>query len=201
VSGILFVLYPAIRPFSDESSLQGAAAFAFSAWLVAHLLAMGGFTLLAVGLLGVHVSLQESPVERRAFRALVLGMLGIGLILPFYGGEAFGLHALGQEALKEHSVALVGLAQMVRSGPGLVMFLGGLVLLAGGAIMLATAVWSSGTFPRWSGVPFALGFVLYMPQFFGTQPVRVAHGLLVAVGCLWLAAGMWQQSKTRGVRK
>ena len=28
LSGIFFVLYPVIRPFSDESSLQGAEAFA-----------------------------------------------------------------------------------------------------------------------------------------------------------------------------
>ena len=200
VSGILFVLYPAIRPYSDETSLQGAAAFASSAWLVAHLLAMGGFTLLALGLLGLHAALQKSPVERLAFRALVLGVLGIGLTLPFYGGEAFGLHALGQEALKEHSVALVGLASVVRSGAGLVMFLVGLLLLAIGAVMGATAVWKAPTLPHWSGVPFALGFVLYIPQFFGTQPVRVAHGLVVAAGCLWLAAGMWQQSKKRVVR-
>ena len=27
VAGLLFVLYPAIRPFSDEKSLQGTAAF------------------------------------------------------------------------------------------------------------------------------------------------------------------------------
>jgi hypothetical protein len=201
VSGVLFVLYPAIRPFSDEASLQGAAAFASTAWLVAHLLAMGGFTLLALGLLGWHVSLQESAVERLVFRALVLSVLGIGLTLPFYGGEAFGLHAIGQEALRQHSVALLSLASVVRSGAGLVMFLVGLLLLALGAIMSATAVWKSGTFPKWSGLPFALGFGLYIPQFFGPQPVRVAHGLVVAAGCLWLAAGMWQQSKERGGRK
>lgn len=34
ISAILFVLYPAIRPFSDEASLQGAAAFASTEWMV-----------------------------------------------------------------------------------------------------------------------------------------------------------------------
>jgi hypothetical protein len=28
LAGMFFVLYPAIRPFSDETSLQGAQAFA-----------------------------------------------------------------------------------------------------------------------------------------------------------------------------
>jgi hypothetical protein len=28
-------------------------------------------------------------------------------------------------------------------------------------------------------------------QFFGPPPVRMAHGVLLAVGCLWLAIGLW----------
>jgi hypothetical protein len=48
---MLFVLYPAIRPFSDETSLQGAEAFASNAWIVAHVLAVLGFILLSLGVL------------------------------------------------------------------------------------------------------------------------------------------------------
>ncbi len=200
VAGLLFVLYPAIRPFSDETSLQGARAFASTAWLVAHMLAMVGFTLVALGLLALHIALQETAAERLAFRALVVSMLGVGLTLPFYGGEAFGLHAIGQQAVQDHSAALVGLANVVRSGPELYMFVLGLLLLGVGAILAAVAVWNSGTLAQWSGVPFALAFGLYIPQFFGTQPVRVAHGVLVAIGCLWIAAGMWRQSRGRATR-
>lgn len=191
ISGILFFLYPAIRPFSDERSLQGAAAFTSAAWLLAHMLAIGGFTLLPLGVLGLQGSLQETAVERIAFGALVVSLIGTGLTLPFYGGEAFGLHAIGQEAVRQQSAALVSLANAVRSGPGLVMFIVGLLMIAVSAIMVAIAVWKSGRYPRWSGVPFAIGFGLYIPQFAGTQPIRVAHGLLVAVGCLWLAAVLW----------
>jgi hypothetical protein len=200
VAGLLFVLYPAIRPFSDETSLQGARAFASNAWLVAHMLAMVGFTLVMLGLLSLHTALQETAAERPAFRALVASMLGVGLTLPFYGGEAFGLHAIGQQALQEHSAALVRLASVVRSGPELYMFVVGLVLLGVGAILAAAAIWKSGVLARWSGVPFALGFGLYIPQFFGTQPIRVAHGVLVAIGCLWTAAGMWRQGSGRAIR-
>ena len=42
--------------------------------------------------------------------------------------------------------------------------------------------------------PFALAFALYIPQFFGTQPIRVAHGLLVTIGCVWIAAELWRVS-------
>jgi hypothetical protein len=194
VSGILFVLYPAIRPFSDEASLQGAEAFASTAWILAHVLAIVGFILLTLGLFSVYISLQQTSAERLAFLALVLSWIGVGLTLPFYGGEAFGLHAIGQEAIRQQSSALLAMANDVRSGAGLVMGLAGLMLLAAGAVIAAVAVWRSSTLPKWSGIPFALGFALYIPQFFGTQPIRVAHGMLVAVGCLWMAAGLWQQS-------
>jgi hypothetical protein len=192
VAGVLFVLYPAIRPFSDETSLQGAQAFASTAWLVAHILAMVAFTLVEVGLVGLYLALQGNRAEGQAFWALVASLVGIGLTLPFYGGEAFGLHAIGQEAIKEQRAALVGLADVVRSGPGEVMFAVGLLLLAVGAIIAAIAIWRSGVLAKWSGIPFALGFALYIPQFFGTQPIRVAHGVLVAIGCLWIAVSMWR---------
>jgi len=201
VAGILFVLYPAIRPFSDETSLSGATAFASSEWLLAHMLGMLGFTLIGLGMLGLYFALRDTRSERLAFRALVVGWLGIGLTLPYYGGEAFGLHAIGQEALRQHNATLVGLADVVRGGPQEVMFGVGLLLIAVSAIMVAIAIWKSGVLPRWSGVPFALAFALYLPQFFGNQPIRVAHGLLVAIGCLWIAASMWRKSNARALSR
>lgn len=197
VTGVLFALYPAIRPFSDETSLQGAAAFGSDAWLVAHMLAMVGFTLLPIGLLGLSWSLRDSRLESLVFWALVVGMLGVGLTLPFYGGEAFGLHAIGHEAVKRHDQGLVSLADVVRGEPQLVMFTVGLLSIGISAIVVAIAVWRSGTLPKWSAVPFAVGFALYIPQFFAARPIRVAHGLLVAAGCLWLAVVLWTSCRRR----
>ena len=194
IAGVLFVLYPAIRPFSDETTLQGAAAFASTAWIVAHMLAMVGFALVTIGLLGLYVAVRATAAEAIAFWSLAVALAGVGLLLPFYGAEAFGLHAIGQEAIRQHSVVLVGLAGIVRSGPELIMFLVGLLLLAASGIMTAAAIWRSGSLARWSGVPLAAGFALYIPQFFGNQPIRVAHGLLVTIGCFWIAAGMWRHA-------
>ncbi|HEX5505915.1 MAG TPA: hypothetical protein VFW96_25075 [Thermomicrobiales bacterium] len=192
VAGILFVLYPAIRPFSSEVGLDGAAAFGSSNWIAAHMLAMVGFALLAVGLLCWYATLARQPVAGRAFWALAVTVLGIALSLPFYGGEAFGLHAIGQRALRQHNPDLVGLAGTVRGGAGLILFLTGLLVLAVGTILVAITTWKSRNYARWSGVPLALAFGLYIPQFFGTQPLRVAHGLLVTLGCGWLAVELWR---------
>jgi hypothetical protein len=197
VAGALFVLYPALRPFSDEASLQGAAAFASPAWLVAHVLAMVGFTLLPVGLLGLHQVLRGTARERLAFRAVILGIIGVGLTLPFYGAEAFGLNAIGQAALSAQDPALLELAVAVRSGVGLYLFLIGLLLVAVAAVVVAALAWKVEALPVWAGILFALGFGLFIPQFFFSQPVRVAHGLLVALGCWGLAAPLWRHSVAR----
>jgi len=190
LAGILFVLYPLLRPYSDEVSLQGAAAFASPAWILAHLLGVVGFIFVTLGLLGLSSALQHTAARRLASLALVLAWIGVGLILPYYGAEMFGLRALGQEALRQHSPALLSLVDAVRLGPGAIVFVVGLLLLAVGAVLVAIAVWRSGTLSRWSGIPFARGFVLYLPQFFGTQPIRVAHRLLVALGCIWVAVSL-----------
>ncbi len=197
VSGVLFVLYPLLRPFSNEASLQGAAAFASRAWILAHLFAVIAFILLTLGLLGLYIALQHTATRHLAFVAFVMNWIGVGLILPYYGAEMFGLRALGQEALRQHSTALLALVDAVRLGPGAIVFVAGLLLLAVGAILVAIVIWQSGTLSRWSGIPFALGLALYLPQFFGSQPLRVAHGLLVALGCIWIAFSMLQDQYRR----
>jgi hypothetical protein len=194
VAGILFVLYPAIRPFSDETSLQGAAAFASTAWILAHTLAILGFILLVWGVFTLYTMLQRTRVARLLLWGLGLSWLGVGLTLPFYGAEVFGLHAIGQEALNQQNAALLDVANQVRFGPGFTIIIIGLLALAVGTILVAIAIWKANDLPKWSGVPLALGFALYIPQYVASQPIRIAHGLLIAVGCLWLAADLWQNS-------
>lgn len=197
LAGVLFVAYPAIRPFSDERSLAGATAFASTSWLVAHSLAIVGFVLLALGLFGVAQQLQGSAAGRLATRAAVVAGAGIGLTLPFYGAEVFGLHAIGREALRRHDPTLVKMSDTVRFGVGIVFIVAGLVLLAVGTGMLARAVWRAGVLPRSSGIVLAVAYALYLPQFSAPQPIRVAHGLLVLVGCLALARGLQRADASR----
>ncbi|MDR1900473.1 MAG: hypothetical protein LBQ55_10725 [Treponema sp.] len=186
ISGLLFALYPALRPFSDEKSLEGAAAFASLAWFAAHLMAVLAFILLPFGLAGVCRAIQDRPARRSARRGFGLGCFGIGLTLPFYGAEMFGLQAVGGEALKTKSAALLSLADQIRYGKGFVLICAGLLLLAAGIIVIAAALWKSRALNKWSGIPLAAGFLLYLPQYMMTQPWRVLHGLLISAGCIWL---------------
>lgn len=187
VAGLLFVLYPAIRPFSDESSLQAAAAYASTAWVVSHSLAIVAFVVLVLGMFGVYLLLQQAAVERLALVALVLSWVGVGLTLPFYGAEVFGLHAIGMEALRQNNAGLVALAGSVRGEPGIWFIITGLIALGVGMIVFAIAIWRSGVLTRWIGIPLAAGFALYIPQYTAPQWVRVAHGFVITLGCALVA--------------
>ena len=197
VAGLLFVLYPAVRPFSSEVGLDGAAAFGSTAWIVAHSIAIVGFVLLVLGQFGIYLLLQPTAAERPALIGLVLSWIGVGLVLPFYGAEVFGLHAIGQQALKENNGDLTSLASAVRGDPGIWFILIGLVLLGVGVIVSALAIWRSGILVKWIGIPLAVGFALYVPQYMAPQYLRVAHGLLITVSCVLVAWNLIRRSTDR----
>jgi hypothetical protein len=53
-SGVLFFLYPAVRPWHDESTVSGAvASMSSNAWVTAHLFAMLALILMPLGLLAL----------------------------------------------------------------------------------------------------------------------------------------------------
>jgi membrane protease YdiL (CAAX protease family) len=186
-AGLLFVLYPAIRPFSDETSLQDAAAFASHSWLVAHTMGMAAFVLMTLGLLGLHTHSQTTASTRRSLRAVVVSWIGTSLTLAFYGAETFGLAAIGPRALEHDDMSLITVADTIRLGPGIGFLTVGLLALTVGMGMSAAIIWRSGGQPRWSGIPLAAGLALYLPQFVAPQSLRIAHGALMLVGCLLLA--------------
>ena len=190
VAGTCFLLYPAIRPFSDEASLNGAAAFASPNWIVAHSLAMGGFLLLSLAMLGLRALLRDTAGGRLALGALLVTWIGVGLTLPYYGAESFGLHAVGQEAISEHSDAVMTVVNSIRWEAGIWFILMGLIAVGLGTILLARAVWKSGTLRNWSAIPLALGFALFIPQFTAPQPVRIAQGALIMLGCVLVASSI-----------
>jgi hypothetical protein len=71
------------------------------------------------------------------------------------------------------------------------MFTLGLLLLGIAGVLTAVAVWRSGVLPRYAGVPFAVGFALLIPQFFGPAAIRIGHGVLLAAGLGWLGLALW----------
>jgi hypothetical protein len=169
-AGALFVAYPALRPWGDATVDGMAGAFASPAWLVAHLAAVAGFVLVGFGI---------RPLSRVA---ATVWWIGAGLVLPYYGAEAFALHALG---LRSSGEALAAAADAVRNGPvQLIVFGVGLLLFAVAAVLVAARGADRG---RALALPFAVATVLFLPQFFLPPALRIAHGVLLGVGCVLLA--------------
>lgn len=191
-AGVLFVLYPALRPWTDETSMDGAAAFASSAWIAAHLSAVLGFILLGLGLLVLRDTLRGTAADRTASTALALTWVGVGCTVLYFGAEIFGLHAIGLRAVRENNPALLQMVDTIRYNPAAITLFAAGLLLAAGAITAGMAIGRSGILPRWSGVPFAAGIALFLPQFFGTPALRIAHGVLLGIGCGWVALSMWR---------
>ncbi|WP_027501279.1 hypothetical protein [Rhodococcus sp. UNC363MFTsu5.1] len=201
-AGVLFLLYPAVRPYSDylnQATMEGARAYASGAWVAAHFFGMIGFLLLGLAVQALREILRGTDGNRAGIAATVLTWVGVGLTLPYYGAEDFGLHAIGERAVAEGTPELLDLVDGVRGGgTQMTMFAMGLLLVAAGAVAAAVGIWRSGVLARWSGVPLAVGFALFIPQFFGSPWMRVAHGVLVAAGALWLAAELLRARRVSG---
>lgn len=166
VAGVLFVVYPVVRPWGDATAAGAAAAFASPAWVVAHLAAVAGFVLVGLAM--------------RTFgrAAEVTWWVGAGLVLPYYGAEVFALHALGQRMAGQQ---LLDTAEAIRLGPAAaVVFVAGLVALAVAAVLVAVR-------EGLVAVPFAVAMVAFLPQFFAGPEIRVAHGVLLGIGLVLLA--------------
>ena len=195
LAGALFLLYPVTRPWADEATLDGARGMASPAWIVAHLSAISGFILLALGLQALYAVLRPTRSGRLAARALVVTWLGVALTLPYYGVEVFGAHVIAERAVATNDVGMLDMVNEFRFNPAaMTLFGAGLTLLAVGMVLAAVAIWRSGSLTRWSGVPAAVGFALFIPQFFAGAELRIAHGALIAAGCAWLAATLWRSN-------
>jgi hypothetical protein len=194
IAGVLFILYPAVRPWTDESTVEGATqAMGSQAWVAAHFFAMIGFILIPFGLLALHGAVNRTRVERLAVVALVTFWIGAGLTLPYYGAEDFALNAIAKRSEAGQILDLLDLVDAIRFNPAAATtFALGLLLLGVGAILVAVTIWRSGVLPRYSGIPFALGFALFIPQFYTPPAVRIAHGVLVAAGSIWVALVLWR---------
>ncbi|AYJ51177.1 hypothetical protein [Rhodococcus sp. P1Y] len=177
-TGIFFAAYSVLRPYSSEIGLAAADAFASPLWVAAHVSAMIGFVALALAVRSLGASAG----------AEVAIWVGAGLVLPYYGAETFALNVLGSQAQNSGDYSLMELAEPIRYGPTqTVMFGAGLLAIAVGAIVLARGL---GTWQAWV---FAAGFVVFLPQFFAPPWVRIAHGLLILVGAVALAASTYRQ--------
>lgn len=191
VAGLALAAYPALRPWGPETGPEGAATFGGASWPASHALGMLGFVALAVGLRAAAVArpawsgpMSLRRVENRAWAA-------VALLLPYYGAEAYGLHALGDHVAATGDLGALEVADAFRYAPlpmaTFALGLGALALVGGN---LVTGSWRQGGVARWGGVLAGVGLLTYLPQFFGPAELRVAHGLVLGLGLVLTALAL-----------
>lgn len=185
LAGLAFALYPALRPYADEATLAGLAGMASARWLVAHLLGMLGLALLPVALATLGPVASAPRLLRLARGLAYVGVVGT---LPYYGGEAYGLHAVGRYATTTGDLGLLSVVDGFRYQPAAITLFGvGLLAVAAAGVLACVATAGSGRRLKLATGLLALGLVLFLPQFFAPAGLRVAHGVLLGLGC-WAAA-------------
>ncbi len=194
-SALALAAYPILRPWGPETGLEGASDFASAAWPIAHLLGMIGFVTLALGLRALATMGPNPWPPGSVRRSETLAWLAVAFLLPFYGGEAFGLQAVGQYAVEAQDPAVLSIADTFRNGPlALTTFGIGLLLLLVVGVRIAVELWGSGPVARLGGLLVGAGLVTYLPQFYGTPAVRIAHGIILAAGLLLVALAISRQA-------
>jgi hypothetical protein len=200
VSALLFAAFPLVRPFfrldvfSPTLAAVASGPLASTPWVVAHFVLAVAFALLPLGLLAVASALADDPAGARARRGAMLGIAGLGLVVPAVGVETFAIPVIGRLYLDGVSGVAPALAQIYR-GPMTLVMLVGLLVLALGTVDLARAIWRSGSLPRWAGVALAAGLALWLPLL--PRPIRIADGLTIGLGGVWLASGIWRKGSAR----
>ena len=154
-----------------------------------------GLTLLTVGVFALTVYLSEIRRERWTLVAMVLSILGIGLLLSHYGLSTYAVPVLGKAYLNGVHNAIV-LANTIFGAPTQSVFYAAFLFYSVGFILFGFGVWGSGALPKWAGALLAL----HAPLLTAPLPdlVAVLGALLLVVGGGWITFAVLRRPPTRG---
>lgn len=145
-----------------------------------------------LGTFGLGAHLAGSRAPRLGLWGMVVAVLGQCMFLFFAGVSAFGSPMEGQAYLA--GMNLDGLPESTASVLQVFVMLAAILLSLVGNVLLGTAIWRSGTLPRWAGALWAFAAVLMYPLGIvlgalttGATPLTVPVGAaLVAAGGAWM---------------
>jgi hypothetical protein len=153
-----------------------------------------GLTLLTLGVFAMTVYLSDIRGERWALGAMVLSILGTGLLLSIYGLRTYAVPALGGAYLAGQQDAIEA-TNLIFGTPTASIYYVAFLLYSAGFILFGFAVWGSGTLPRWAGVLLAIHAPLLsapLPDVFS-----VLGALLLLAGGGWTASGVLRRPPAR----
>ncbi len=195
-TGTLMAAYLLLRPYGDTSGSSGttvsaAAAFASTWWVVAHV--CGALAIASFGRLALRLADLERT--RTASAARTTALAGTVLVLPYYGAETFGLHALGRAALRGDTAAMELVGEVRDQPAAMTMFVLGLTLLAVAGVLVGLVWQRRGGHLAWAAWPLGLAVASLAPQFYLPPQGRMLFGVGYAVAAALLAVAAWRSRR------
>src|SRR5215204_5740636 len=128
---------------------------------------------------------------------MVLSVLGIGLLLSYYGLSTYAVPVLGKAYLDDVQNAVVLANTILLDGLTRSVLYAAFLLYSAGFILFGFGVWSSRALPKWAGVLLALQAPLFtapLPNLFS-----VLGALLLLVGGGWITFAILRRPPAQGV--
>jgi hypothetical protein len=205
ISSSLFLISEIVRPsMIMVEELIGVAQYMISpALAISNILFLPILILLSYAVISIYKLLSTSNDNQLAFWAMISVILGAGLFLPIFAIQAVVMPAAAQLYITGNTSAL-NIYDAVLLQPLASLFtLGGYLLLMGLTIF-NIAIWGCGYLPKWAITLLWLGWFLFivmadLPFNFINEILWIyieptMFALLVAVGGIGLAIGLWQQA-------
>jgi hypothetical protein len=185
------------QPDQEKDPAAWARFVSSDSYQVSHLLGATGGTILALfGIFALGCFLGKSRSGRLALSAMIIAAAGNALLLVPAVISTFATPAIGSAYLQgnEDVMQLEFPASMTGA------FLLGLLLAFGGSVLLGFAVGRSRILPRWAGVLwvagtilfYVLGVVLGVATTGSSLPTQSAGAVLLAAAGGWIA---WRASR------
>jgi hypothetical protein len=180
------------QPDQEQDPEAWARFVSTDYYQLSHLLGGTAGTILALfGTVALGCFLAGGRSGRLGLAAMVAAAVGTALLLVPAVISTFATPAIGRAYLAGHQDVM----QLAFPESMSAAFLLGLLLAFVGTVLLGVAVWRSGILPRWSGLLwaagallfYALGVVLGQATTGSSLPTQVLGALLMAAAAAWFA--------------
>jgi hypothetical protein len=172
-----------------------AAAVSSRGWPVGWSVFNAALVLVVFGSIALAAALANRRGGPSAVVAMVVSILAIALLLPFFGILAYALPPAGQAYLAGSPDALALGDASFKAALGAAV--AGDLLYWAGCIVFGVAIWRAGALPRWAAVLFAIhGLLIHGPLALtviaGVPVFALLGGALLAVAGWGIARSLWR---------